>query len=144
VTIILLTPEDIEQISVDIARKLSGTRGPTAFVIPMRGWSAYDQSEETATLERGWATGNGDGPTWSPDADHPGWSQRSTLMLSVLQKQFNRENPNLDLLVCDLHILDPEFADLLNMCMGDMLDHAWRKGMYRDCPGVIGGISFGG
>jgi hypothetical protein len=109
----------------------------------MRGWSAYDQSEETATLERGWATGNGDGPTWSPDPSHPGWSQRSTLMLSVLQKLFNRENPNLDLLVCDLHILDPEFADLLNLCMGDMLDQAWRKGMYRDFPGVIGGISFG-
>jgi uncharacterized protein (UPF0261 family) len=144
VTIILLTPAEVEQISLEIARKLNDTRGPTVFVMPMRGWSAYDQSEETATLERGWATGNGDGPTWSPDADHPGWSQRSTLMLSVLQKQFNRENPNLDLLVCDLHILDPEFADLLNMCMGDMLDHAWRKGMYRDCPGVIGGISFGG
>jgi hypothetical protein len=49
----------------------------------------------------------------------------------------NRENPNLDLLVCDLHLLDPEFADLLNKCMADMLDHAWRKGMYRDSSGVI-------
>jgi hypothetical protein len=58
-------------------------------------------------------------------------------MLAVLQKHLNRENPNLDLLVCDLHLLDPEFADLLNRCMGDMLDHAWHKGMYRDSKGVI-------
>jgi hypothetical protein len=106
-------------------------------MIPMRGWSAYDQGEESATLDRGWAAGNGDGPTWSPDPSHPDWSERSAVMLSVLQKHLNPDNPNLDLLACDLHILDPEFADLVNRCMGDMLDHTWRKGMYRDFRGVI-------
>ena len=137
VTIILPTREEVEQISLEIAQKLSATRGPTAFMIPMRGWSAYDQGEESATLDRGWAAGNGDGPTWSPDPSHPDWSERSAVMLSVLQKHLNPDNPNLDLLACDLHILDPEFADLVNRCMGDMLDHTWRKGMYRDFRGVI-------
>jgi hypothetical protein len=103
----------------------------------MRGWSAYDQSEHLATRERGWAEGNGDGPTWQPDPAHPGWSQRATLMLSVLQKQLDPSNPNLDLLACDMHILDVELADLLNRCMGDMLDHTWQRGMYRDVDGVI-------
>ena len=106
-------------------------------IIPMRGWSAYDQGEESATLERGWAAGNGDAPNWLPDPSHPGWSLRATLMVSVLREHLSRDNPNLDLLICDLHILDPEFADLLNRCIGDMLDHAWRKGMYRDVSGVI-------
>ena len=137
VTIILPTREEVEQVSLEIATKLSDTRGPTVFMIPMRGWSAYDQGEESATLERGWAAGNGDGPTWSPDASNPAWSERSTIMRSVLQKHLNRDNPNLDLLVCDLHMLDPEFADLVNRCIGDMLDHTWRKGLYRDLPGVI-------
>ena len=137
VTIILPTLEEVEQVSLEIARKLNDTRGPTAFVLPMRGWSAYDQDEKSATLARGWSPGNGDGPTWSPDPSHPGWSHHSAVMLAVLQKHLNRENPNLDLLVCDLHLLDPEFADLLNRCMGDMLDHAWHKGMYRDSKGVI-------
>jgi hypothetical protein len=59
-------------------------------------------------------------------------------MLSVLREHLNLDNPNLDLLACDLHILDPEFADLLNGCIGDMLDHTWRKGMYRDVAEVIG------
>jgi hypothetical protein len=103
----------------------------------MRGWSAYDQSQDVATLERGWAEGNGDGPTWLPDPSHPLWSQRATLMLSVLQKHLNRSNPNLDLLACDMHILDPELADLLNTCMGDMLKNTWRKGQYRDLDKVI-------
>jgi uncharacterized protein (UPF0261 family) len=143
VTIVLPTIEEVEQISLEIARKLGDTRGPTAFVIPMRGWSAYDQSQASATLERGWAAGNGDGPCWLSDPSHPDWSQRATLMLSVLQKRLNRENPNLDLLACDMHILDPEFADLLNGCIGAMLDHTWRKGMYRDDPRVIAGFKFG-
>jgi uncharacterized protein (UPF0261 family) len=137
VTIIIPTLEEVEQISLEIARKLNDTRGPTAIVIPMRGWSAYDQGEESATLERGWAAGNGDAPNWLPDPSHPGWSLRATLMLSVLREHLNRDNPNLDLLACDLHILDPEFADLMNAGIGDMLDHTWHKGMYRDVAGVI-------
>ncbi|MGA2513668.1 MAG: Tm-1-like ATP-binding domain-containing protein [Candidatus Limnocylindrales bacterium] len=137
VTIMLPTLEEVERVSLEIARKLNDSRGPTAFIIPMRGWSAYDQSQEQATLERGWAEGNGDGPTWLPDPTHPLWSRRATLMLSLLQKHLNGSNPNLDLLVCDMHILDPELADLLNRCMGDMLDRSWRKGLYRDLDKVI-------
>jgi uncharacterized protein (UPF0261 family) len=137
VTVIPATLEEVEQVSLDISRKLNDTRGPTALIIPMRGWSAYDQSEELATLQRGWATGNGDGPMWQPDPSHPTWSQRATLMLSVLQNHLNSDNANLDLLACDMHILDPGLAALLTRCMSDMLDHTWRKGLYRDVEGVI-------
>ena len=44
---------------------------------------------------------------------------------------------NLDVLAADMHILDPAFADLLTRAMGDMLDGTWRKGGYRDLPGVV-------
>lgn len=137
VTIMLPTLEEVESVSLEIARKLNETCGPTALIIPMRGWSAYDQSEDVATLDRGWAQGNGDGPTWLPDPSQPVWSLRATLMLSVLQKHVDRTNPNLDLMACDMHILDPEFADLLNMCIGDMIDRKWTKGLYRDVHGVV-------
>ena len=137
VTIVSPTLDEIEQISVEIASKLNGTNGPTALVIPMRGWSAYDQSEALATLERGWAAGNGDGPTWQPDPSNPAWSERATYMLSVLRQRLDGDNPNLDLLACDLHMLDPELASLLNSIMGDMLDGTWRKGGYRSFAGVI-------
>ncbi len=138
VTIMVPTLEEVERVSHYIADKLNGATGPTCFIIPMRGWSAYDQSEELATRERGWAEGNGDGPVWEPDGEHPEWSSRATRMVRVLQERFDATSEHLDLIYTDHHILDPEFADLLNRCMGDMLDGSWRKGLYRDVPRVIG------
>jgi uncharacterized protein (UPF0261 family) len=138
VTIMVPTPTEVVQASRLIADRLNRTTGPTAFVLPMQGWSAYDQNEALASRARGWAEGNGDGPTWQPDPDRPSWSRKATLMLSVLEAHLDHHNENLDLIVCDRHILDPEFADLLTRCMGDMLDHTWRKGLYRDVDGVIG------
>ena len=137
VTIMVPTLGEVEQVSNEIADKLNGAKGPTCFVIPMRGWSAYDQSEALATRERGWAEGNGDGPVWVPDSEHPEWSSRATLMLKVLQERFDASNDDLDLIATDHHILDPELADLLNRCIGDMLDGTWKKGLYRDVAKVI-------
>jgi uncharacterized protein (UPF0261 family) len=137
VTILVPTLEEIDEVSCYIAEKLNATTGPTCFVLPMRGWSAYDQSEKLATRERGWSAGNGDGPTWEPDTDHPTWSRRATRMRSVLRDRFDRENPRLDFLAADMHILDEEFTALLNRVMGDMLDGKWRTGLYRDVTGVL-------
>ena len=138
VTILAPTLDEMTALSEGIADALNPTMGPTLFVIPMRGWSAYDQPEATASRERGWAAGNGDGPCWEPDAEAPMWSRRSTLMRRVLSERFDASNPHLDLIAADMHILDPEFADLLCRAMGDMLDGRWQKGLYRDVPGVIG------
>ncbi len=137
VTIMVPTLEEIAQLSLYIAEKLNKTKGPTAFILPMRGWSAYDQSEELASKERGWAKGHGDGPVWEPDEQNPKWSRRATLMAKILKEKFDKNNENLDFIICDMHILDPEFANLCNKCMGDMLDGKWEKGIYRDFTGVI-------
>jgi uncharacterized protein (UPF0261 family) len=138
VTIILPTVEEIDELTRQIADRLNGTTGPTLLVIPMRGWSAYDQREELASRERGWAKGNGDGPTWEPDPARPEWSARATRMLALLRDLLDRGNATLDLVAADMHILDPELADLLNRAMADMLDGTWRPGLYRDVHGVIG------
>jgi uncharacterized protein (UPF0261 family) len=138
VTILSPTREEIEQVAMEIAAKLSPTLGPTAFVIPMQGWSAYDQRAELATLERGWAAGNGDGPTWQPDSSNPAWSRSAKLMLSVLREHMDPANPNLDLVAVDMHILDPALSELLTTIMGAMLDGTWRKGALREVAGVIG------
>jgi uncharacterized protein (UPF0261 family) len=137
VTILVPTLEEVEAVSMTIIDRLNRTTGPTVLVIPMRGWSAYDQSQELATRERGWAEGNGDGPTWEPDPEHATWSRKATRMRSVVERHADPGNENLDVIACDLHILDPEFADLANLAMGDMLDGTWQKGLYRDVPGVI-------
>ncbi|MBU9735607.1 Tm-1-like ATP-binding domain-containing protein [Diplocloster agilis] len=137
VTIMVPTLDEIEDLSHYFAEKLNSTKGPTAFVIPMQGWSAYDQREEICTKERGWSEGNGDGPVWEPDDKETRWSRRATLMRSILEKEFDQKNENLDLIIADMHIVDPEFGDLLNQIMADMLDGKWKKGMYRDQKGVV-------
>ncbi|WHH57122.1 Tm-1-like ATP-binding domain-containing protein [Petroclostridium sp. X23] len=137
VTIMVPTLEEIEELSLYMAGCLNSTKGPTVVMIPMCGWSAYDQSKELATNERGWAKGNGDGPVWEPDDQNDRWSRRATLMRKVLNEHLNKDSDNLDLIICDMHILDEEFADLCNRCMGDMLDKTWKKGMYTDIPKII-------
>jgi len=138
VTIVGCTLEEIEDAGRYIADKLNRARGPACFVLPMRGWSAYDQSEALATRERGWSAGNGDGPTWLPDPARPRWSRRAVVMLEVLRAHLDPANPNLDLVVLDHHMLDVEVSDLMCRCLGEMLDGTWRKGMFRDLPGAVG------
>ena len=137
VTIILPTPQESVDVARLVAARLGRTTGPTAFVVPLRGLSAYDQPASTATRERGWAEGNGDGPTWEPDPDHPTWSRKAALTWRTVATALDPANADFDVLAADMHILNPEFADLLTRVMGDMLDGTWRKGRYRDVPGVV-------
>jgi uncharacterized protein (UPF0261 family) len=131
VTIVTPTLEEVEEVSTLIAARLNGARGPTAFILPMRGWSAYDQSALVATRARGWAEGNGDGPVWEPDPDRPRWSRRATRMLRVLERELDPTKENLDLIAVDMHLLDPGLADLVTGCVVEMLESRWGRGAHR-------------
>lgn len=137
VTIMVPTLDEIAYLCDYISERLNKTKGPTMFILPMQGWSAYDQSEALATRARGWSEGNGCGPVWEPDEKEPRWSRRATLMRPLLREKLTKGNDNLDYMVCDMHILDKEFSDLCFRVMKDMLDGKWKKGMYRDVPKVI-------
>lgn len=137
VTIVGCTIEEMEQVGRSVADRLNRAAGPTCFLLPMRGWSAYDQAEETASRERGWSAGNGPGPTWDSDPTHPGWSRRAASLRQVLQERFDSQNEHLDLVALDHHMLDPEMAELATRCLDDMLEGTWRKGKYRGQPGVL-------
>ena len=137
VTVLTPTLEETKTLAVEIITKLNRTRGPTALVVPMRGFSAYDQPKELANIERGWPKEKGDAPAWWPDPKRPSWSWRATTMWSIFEEAVDRDNLNLDLIQCDMHLLDEAFAALLNRCMDDMLDDTWKKGLYRDATGVV-------
>ncbi|MCP4380224.1 MAG: hypothetical protein GY798_02155 [Hyphomicrobiales bacterium] len=137
VSIVTPTLDETKTLALEVITKLNHATGPTALVLPMRGWSAYDQSADLATVERGWAKEKGDGPVWWPDPDKPNWSIRATTMWRVFVDNIDRGNVNLDLIRCDMHLLDDAFIALLNTCMSDMLDKKWRRGMYRDMTGVL-------
>lgn len=119
-----------------IASRINRAKGPALFLIPLKGWSAYDQSVSHASKENGW-TEEGDGPVWMPDDHYPEWSRRATQMWEILNRQIDGQNPNVDLIACDLHILDPEFAGLACMAMDRMLDGTWKRGLFRELDYVV-------
>jgi len=137
VTLMWPTHEEVAEISEYMVEKLNTTTGPTVFLLPTQGWSAYDQRKEIATEERGWNGALGDGTQWDPDPENPTWSIRSRIMWDVFEEKMDKDNPNFDFIVADMHIVDKELGDLTNLIMRDMLEGKWKKGMYRDYPGVI-------
>jgi len=134
------TLQENRKFSQMIISRLNRAKGPALFLLPLKGWSAYDQSASHASKEMGWAE-EGDGPVWMPDEEFPQWSKRATQMWDILVRQLNTENSNVDILACDLHILDPEFAGLACMAMDRMLDGTWEKGMFRELDYVVNEVS---
>jgi len=132
VSIVSLSDEEIETLATQIIERLNNTTGPTALVVPMRGWSAYDQPASVATTARGWSKQQGDAPLWEPAPQNEAWTRRAVLMYRVFRDKINEENDHLDLIPMDMHILDEGFGDFLNRCMDDMLGQRWHKGMYRN------------
>lgn len=116
--------------------RFNKAKGSAVFLMPMKGFSAYDQEESHASLEMGWAA-HRDGPVWVPDDENPHWSKRATLMWDIMKDKLNRENPHIDLIKCDMHLMDPEFSTFANRIMDDMLDGTYRPGMYKDALGVV-------
>lgn len=137
--IIPTTLQENKKFSQIIASRLNRAKGPALFLLPLKGWSAYDQSSFHASKEMGWAE-DGNGPVWMPDDRNPEWSKRATQMWEILRQQVDLQNPNLDVIVCDLHILDPEFAELACSAMDRMLDGTWKKGLFRNLRYVLWGI----
>ena len=71
------------------------------------------------------------------DPENPDWSIRSTIMRDILEKRFDKDNNNLELILADMNIVEPEFAALCNAVMEKMLAGTWKKGDFKDYPGVL-------
>ncbi|MDL2236442.1 Tm-1-like ATP-binding domain-containing protein [Christensenellaceae bacterium OttesenSCG-928-K19] len=137
VTIMVPTKEETIEVTKYMMDVMNKTNGPTIFMIPMKGWSAYDQSDTHARSgDFGWYE-QGDGPVFIHDDDNPEWSKRATTMWKTAEELWNKDNKNFDLIQVDAHILDPAFTDLMSQAMGDILDGKWKPGMYRDNPIVV-------
>ncbi len=134
VTCIGVSTEEAYRIGEHIAEKLNRAKGPTVLCVPMRGWGACDLPAPNKDL--GWA-GPGPGPVWAEDPDHPGWSLRSGYFVSALRKVIDRDKPNLDVIIVDRHLNEPEFADLMAELLEEMLNGKWKKGSHQDLPYVV-------
>ena len=134
VTCVGVSTEEAYRIGEHIANKLNAAKGPTALCVPLRGWGACDLPAPNKDL--GWA-GPGPGPVWASDPDHPEWSLRAGYFVAALRKLIDRNKPNLDVLLVDKHLNEPEFADLMAELLEEMLNGTWKKGSHQDLPYIV-------
>jgi len=95
VTLMRTTPEENDALGQEIAQKASASRAPTAVLLPLKGVSAID-------IEGG--------PFWWPEADR-----------ALFQSIRNWIGPSVKLLELDLHINDPQFAQMAARTLLEML-----------------------
>jgi uncharacterized protein (UPF0261 family) len=86
VTLMRTTPEENDRLGKEIAHKASAAKGPTAVLMPLKGVSAIDAEGK---------------PFWWPEADRALFDSMRLWM-----------SPHVRLVEADLHINDPQFAQL--------------------------------
>jgi uncharacterized protein (UPF0261 family) len=91
VTLMRTTPEENDRLGKEIAEKASAAQGPTAVLVPLRGVSAIDREGQ---------------PFWWPEADQ-----------ALFQSLRNWVSPHVQLIELDLHINDPQFAEMASQTL---------------------------
>jgi len=134
VSCVSLTPDEACIVGQHVAEKLNSAEGPTVICIPLRGWGAYDIAGPILSL--GWA-GPGPGPFWVGDPEKPEWSLRARRFFEGLRGKLKLKKSNLEVLIVDRHINEPEFADLMAKLLDDMLSGTWKKGSQRNRPDTV-------
>jgi len=134
VTIVGTSLDEGFLIGKHIAGKLNQATGPTALCVPLRGWGAYDIAGPNPDL--GWVE-ESPGPCWVPDPEKPEWSLRAERFIDALREVIDRDKPNLDVLLVDRHMNEPEFADLMAELLDEMLSGTWKKGSHHNIPEFI-------
>jgi uncharacterized protein (UPF0261 family) len=134
VTAIGITMDEAHTLGREIARKLNIATGPTVLCVPLRGWGAVDLAVADRAL--GWA-GPDPGPVWVADPEHPEWSMRDKHFLRGLREVIDLGKENLEVLLVDRHMNEPEFADLMSELLEEMLAGTWRKGSHQAIPEAV-------
>ena len=134
VTAIGVTMDEAHTVGRAMGAKLNVATGPTVLCVPLRGWGAVDLRVADKAL--GWA-GPEPGPVWIADPDHPEWSMRNGPFLRGLREVLDLAKPNVDVLLVDRHMNEPEFADLMAELLEEMLAGSWRKGSHQADPDAV-------
>lgn len=134
VTCIGVSPKEAYKIGEHISKKINLSKGPTAICVPLRGWGACDISKPNKEL--GWA-GPGAGPVWIPYPNRPEWSLRSIYFAQAIIKNIDKHKSNVEVILLDKHMNEPEVADLMVDLLAEMLNNNWKKGRYTNLPYII-------
>jgi uncharacterized protein (UPF0261 family) len=95
VTLMRTTPEENDQLGKEIAHKASAAKGLTAVLVPLKGVSAIDMEGQ---------------PFWWPEADKALFDSLRLWM-----------SPDVKLIELDMHINDPQFAEIAAQTLLDLV-----------------------
>lgn len=117
-TLMRLTRSEITKLGQIMADKANKATAPTAVVVPLKGWSAYDQINGPFCCD---GTGKMTEFRWH----EPGTSDA---FLASFEKQIDMSKSNLEVLKIDANINDQEFASAVAQTILEMLKGTWKKG----------------
>jgi len=121
-TLMRLTRNEIARLGEIMADKANKATGPTAIIVPLRGWSAYDQIDGPFCCDS-------KGKTTSLKWHDP---ETSEAFLAGLEKRIDVSRSNLEVLKVDAHINDQEFAGMVARILLEMLTGRWKRGVSGD------------
>ncbi len=117
-TLIRTNKEESLKLGEVFAEKVNKAKGPTVVIIPMKGWSILDTEGKYNTV---YHDGTPTGRKW--------YSEEANLVfVESLEKNMDKSKDNIELLKFDLHINDPQFAEISSSILDDMLNGTWKKG----------------
>ena len=117
-TLMRLTRSEITKLGQIMADKANKATAPTAVVVPLKGWSAYDQINGPFCCD---SMGKMTEFRWHD----PGTSEA---FLASFEKQIDMSKSNLEVLKIDANINDQEFASAVAQTILEMLKGTWKKG----------------
>jgi uncharacterized protein (UPF0261 family) len=117
-TLMRLTRSEITKLGQIMADKANKAMAPTIVVVPLKGWSTYDQVNGPFCCD-------GKGKTTRFTWHDP---KTSEAFLAGLEKRIDMSKSNLEVLKIDANINDQEFANVIARVMVEMLKGTWKKG----------------
>ncbi|MHA1596861.1 MAG: Tm-1-like ATP-binding domain-containing protein [Candidatus Asgardarchaeia archaeon] len=113
-----------------MAERLNEAKGPVLVVVPLRGLSMDDMDPTIPNSVGVYCQLFKDGkleftdvPWWDPYYDKMNWKG--------LAEHLDLSKPNIDLVVVDCNINDPECTSFCANTMVDMIEGRWKKGEYK-------------
>lgn len=142
VTLIRATAEELYQVGKIMAERLNCSKGPTAVIFPARGFSIIDNDPQARPKN---APPGAycqkmvyeDGKIVFKNTDKPWYDQEADLhLLKALLEYLDTSKPNIQLIVVDHNINDPEVAMLSAMLLDMMIKGEWSKDRIPEVPGL--------
>ena len=111
VTLMRTNKEECAKLGKIVAEKVNEATGSTVVIIPLRGWSMYDAEGGVLTVDYyGKPT---EEPWYDPEANKA--------FTEALEKFVDKTKHNVKVMKVDLHINDPELAELTATILDDMI-----------------------